>query len=94
MIEFILQLLLGSLWCYGIYAVFDNDHLLGPLGDWIESNTSTTFIRPLFGCPPCMASFHGGVLGFVMFGLTWTVLPYMICLCGLNYIIKNIIFHD
>lgn len=88
------MLILGSTWCFGIYALFDNDHLLGPAGDWIEAKTSTTFIRPLFGCPPCMSSVHGTIIGLIVFGLTLTVIPFVICLCGLNFIIKNIIFEE
>jgi hypothetical protein len=92
--EFIGELILGSLWCYGVYALFDNDHLLGPVGDWLEKFTSVTFCRPLFGCPPCMASVHGAMIGIGLFGISWTILSYCICLCGLNFIIKNIIFHE
>lgn len=92
--EFILELIFGALWCYGVYAVFNNDHLLGPVADWIESRTSATFCRPLFGCPPCMASFHGGIIGLCVFGFHLPVIPYMICLCGMNYIVKQIIFDE
>lgn len=94
MVEFINLIFVGSLWCYGVYAVFDNDHLLGPLGNWIEKKTSTAFIRPLFGCPPCQASIHGLAIGLIFFGLSFTLIPYIICLCGFNFVIKNIIFND
>ena len=94
MIDFIQYIVLGCLWCYGVYAVFDNDHLLGKFGDWIERNTSTFYIRPIFGCPPCMASFHGSIIGIMIYDFRPIVIIYVICLCGINYIIKNLIFKE
>lgn len=93
-LSFFGYLITGSLWIFGVYALFDNDHLLGKLGDWIELKTSTNFIRPLFCCPPCMASAHGLLIGLLLFGASLTIIPYVICLCGLNFIIKKAIFHD
>jgi hypothetical protein len=93
-VSFFAALVTGSLWCFGVYAVFNNDHLLGPVADWLEKITSETFCRPLFGCPPCMASVHGALFGMALYGFSLTVLPYMICLCGLNFIIKTLIFKD
>jgi hypothetical protein len=84
----------SSLWCFGIYAVFNNDHILGPVADWLEKVTSVSFCRPIFGCPPCMASFHGGIMGLIAFGFNWAVIPFVICLCGLNFIIKTLIFEE
>jgi hypothetical protein len=92
--EFMGLLWFGAFWCYGIYAVFNNDHLLGPVADWLEKVTSETFCRPLFGCPPCMASVHGSIFGLIAFGFNWTVIPFVICLCGMNFIIKNLIFKE
>ena len=93
-ISFFAALFLGSLWCFGVYAVFDNNHLLGHAGNWIEKHTSENFIRPLFGCPPCMASAHGTIIGLCLFGFSLTIIPYVVMLCGLNFIIKNLIFKD
>lgn len=92
--SFFAVLVSASLWCYGIYAVFDSDHLLGPVADWIERATSESFCRPLFGCPPCMASVHGSIIGLIAFGFNWTVISFVICLCGMNYIIKHLIWKD
>jgi hypothetical protein len=85
----------ASLWCFGVYAIFNNDHILGPVADWLERVTSVSFCRPIFGCPPCMASFHGLIIGFIAFGWgSHTLLPFVICLCGLNFIIKTLIFEE
>lgn len=68
--------------------MFDSTHLLGKLGAWIEVQTSPWFCRPLFKCPVCMASFHGGIVGVIIYDFTYTVLPFVVCLAGLNFIIN------
>jgi hypothetical protein len=90
MIE-IQTLLLASLWCFGVHAAFQNDMLLGKLGTWIELRIGYKWCKPLFGCPPCMASVHGAFISGY-FGLTPTVaLVFIICLCGLNYVINQLL---
>jgi hypothetical protein len=41
-----------------------------------------------------MASIHGAAIGLFWWGIDLRVIPFMICLCGLNFIIKNIIFPE
>jgi len=56
---------------------------------------ATVDVTPFFNCLPCMASIHG--IGFVclIFRLTtWAVLPYCIALCGFNYLISNLYYHE
>lgn len=85
--NFIINLLIGSLWCFGIYKLFDD--LLNPIAVRIEDKIGLQWCKPLFYCPPCMASVHGVIL-CIIFGITgkaWIV--YCVCLCGLNYIIQQ-----
>lgn len=91
MTDFIIYLVVASLWIWGVYAVFDSKHLLGKIAAWIEVNTSTTFCRPLFLCPTCMSSVHGILWGVLCYDFTYTVFPFIICLCGLNYIINSLL---
>lgn len=91
MIEFFCYLLGASLWIWGVYAVFDSKHLLGRIASWIEAKTSTTFCRPLFLCPVCMSSAHGITWGLILFGLSFQIIPFIICLAGLNYIINQLL---
>jgi hypothetical protein len=90
MIE-ISTLLLVSLWCFGVHAAFQNDMLLGRLGAWVEQGIGYKWCRPLFGCPPCMASVHGGVFAIVAYDFTYTAVIFVICLCGLNYVINQLL---
>ncbi len=94
MVDFILLLCIASLWIWGVHAFFEltgielwfigleNIPPVIPLPEWI--------MKPLFMCPPCMASVHGTIIWFLTshgnFG-TWPM--FCFCLCGLNYIIKE-----
>lgn len=89
--DFIIYLVITSLWIFGVYAVFDSRHLLGKVGGWVMSQTSETLCRPLFRCPVCMSSVHGGLFGVVFYDFTLTVLPFIICLAGLNFIINSLL---
>lgn len=91
---YILLIILSSLWIWGFYAAFDSKHLLGRLASKLIAGLGTTFCRPLFLCPPCMSSVHGMVIGFIYFGVSLKVLPFLVCLCGLNFIIKTILFPE
>jgi len=72
--------------------------MLARAAAWIQMRLSAYWCLPLFLCPPCMGSFHG-VLVFFLIGpaVTGSILqlitlvPYCICLCGLNYIVNQII---
>src|SRR5688572_8404237 len=85
---FIAYLLIGSVYCFGIFKIFD-DLLIGPraflelkMGKWA---------KPLVSCPPCMGSAHGFYLGLIFFGLSWNIPLYCVCLCGLNYIVNSLL---
>jgi len=89
MILFIAGLVISSAWCFGVFAVFDSKHLLGRLGSFIERIIGTNLCRPLFLCPTCMGSVHGLLSGFIYFGLSIKILPFMICLAGVNFVILS-----
>lgn len=92
MIDFIGLLLIGSTWIWGVYAIFDEGNLLGGVRKVCEKTLGTWICKPLFGCPYCQASVHGSAIGLFYFGLSWLILPYVICLCGLNFIIKEYLY--
>jgi len=85
------HLIITSLLIWGVYAVFSSRHLLGKLGAWIEDKTSTAFCRPLFLCPTCMSSVWGGVAGIIIYDFSLTVIVFVLCLAGLNYIINSLL---
>lgn len=89
MVDFILLLIITSLWIWGIHGFYQLTKLADAL-EWLPS----WFKKPLWDCPPCCSSFHGTV-AFMAFHhdlnlLLWPV--FCICLCGLNYIIKEFLY--
>lgn len=103
MTDFILLLILGSCWCWGVFTLFHEKYVLEKIGDLLrkENNDSpskmegTWYSKPLFDCPPCQASVHGFLISAIYY--EWHIYPmgaYMICLCGLNFIVKSILFPE
>jgi hypothetical protein len=92
--EFIILLIIACNWCFGIFTPFHEGYILESIGDRIRSVIGKQLSKPIFGCPPCMASIHGAAIGLFWWGIDLRVIPFMICLCGLNFIIKNIIFPE
>lgn len=91
MVDFLLLLILTSLWCFGVKTLFSEGFLLERVGDWAWGK-SEFLSKPLFQCPPCMASVHGG-LAYIFFydGPYGMSIFFLICLCGLNYLITQIL---
>lgn len=85
------HLIIASLWCFGIYAIFDSRHLLGRLGGWLQLNIGITACRPLFLCPTCMSSIHGTIWAVYFYGISWSIILFLISLAGLNFIINSFI---
>lgn len=99
MTDFILLLLIGACWTWGVFTLFHEGFILHKIGNILKEPyglgyKSNWYTKPLFDCPPCMSSFHGGIIGLLFFGLSFKVLTFMICLCGLNFIIKSILFPE
>lgn len=108
MTDFILLLIVGSCWCWGVFTLFHEGYFLERIGnklrkfDIFPGNKSmqerwigTWYSKPLFDCPPCMASIHGLLISAIYY--EWHIYPmgaYMICLCGLNFIVKSILFPE
>lgn len=87
MTDFIIYLLLSSLIIFGgRFILFEL--LPSKLVEWNEVWPRLT--KPLYACPPCMASVWGVPL-FFGFGLPLLTLPlFLVCLVGLNHIINEI----
>ena len=93
MVDFILLLILTSLWIWGFHGFFQLSGLL----DSIDTTKMPNWLKkPMFSCPPCQSSFHG-TFAFIMFHhnlniLLWPI--FVLCLCGLNYIIKEHLYES
>jgi hypothetical protein len=85
MIDFITYLIVGCLWCFGFWKLWDD--LLLPLRVKIEEYLPMKATKPLFNCVACMASVHGFFLGLYFFGFAPVIILYCFALCGLNYLV-------
>lgn len=86
------SLLVASLICTGIYALFLEGNLLSPvrvrvanfLDKRVGPRASKIIQKPLYGCLPCMAS----VWGMILVGFN---IPVILALCGMNLIVERLI---
>lgn len=101
--DFILLLIVGACWCWGVFTLFHEGYALEKVGnffrkegdDWPVKMIGTWYSKPLFDCPPCQASVHGFLISAIYYD--WHIYPmmaYMVCLCGLNFIVKSILFPE
>lgn len=83
---------INALFIWGIFCLFDDEYLLDGVGKLIERTIGTFWSMPLFRCQSCMSSLWGMAFFFSVKGFLWIVIPYCICLCGLNYILVKIVY--
>lgn len=88
------QLIIASAWVWGVHCLFSEGMILEKAGYTLERIIGTTICKPLFLCPPCQSSIHGLAFGLYFYGLSFQILIFIICLTGLNYAIKKIIYPD
>jgi hypothetical protein len=96
MIQFLLSLLPVSLGIWAIHILFQEDQLLEKAGDWMDEHWPEKINKPLWACPICMSSVWG-LIGFFALDYFFNVhhgikllIPFILCLCGLNTIILNL----
>lgn len=96
MIQFLLSLIPVSLGIWCIHILFQEGHLLEEAGDWMDNNWPEKVNKPLWNCPICMSSVYG-LIGFFAIDFFFDVhhhikllIPFIMCLCGLNTIILNL----
>lgn len=91
--DFWLRIAFGILMILGIWTLFREHMILGWLADGSRKVFHPALLKPLFDCPPCMASVWGTVVWFGTDGnisLWWPA--YCLCLCGaLKLIVCNIL---
>ncbi len=93
MSDFILLLIVGSAWIWGIHCLFADGYILEQIGEKAWVRWPKWITKPLFICPPCMSSVHGFLVSAVYYDFhIYPMLVYMVCLCGVNYILKSIIY--
>ena len=98
MTDFILLLIVGACWVWGVHCVFSEGYILERIGNKIRDKVGM-YSKPLFDCPPCMSGCHGlfiGVTGchYWFDNNAYIILPFVLCLCGLNFVIKSIVYPE
>lgn len=91
MVEFIIQIVITALWCWGFANAFDEDNIFGGLGKIIKKTAPSWFYKPTIGCVKCMPSIHG-TIWFIYFHefdfFLWIL--FIVAVSGLNTIILNL----
>lgn len=88
------DIILISAWCWGIHCLFSEGFVLEKISIIMEQVLGTWTCKPLFLCPPCMASIHGFTWGLFFYGWSWQLIPFIVSLCGLNFILKSFIYPE
>ncbi len=89
MTDFPLLLLVGSLIIIGIWNAFSPGMILGWLGSIWDRRLPDAISKPLYACPPCMASVHGTWVWFLAGGDLTMWVPFVLALSGLLRIIAG-----
>lgn len=92
MSELVLIGLVNCCLIWGIHCAFNEGFFLYGFGQILERSFGTTICKPIFLCPPCQSSLWGAIFFISAQGLSWVILPYCVCLCGLNFIIKEYLY--
>lgn len=78
-----------SLLCTGVFILFNGEGMIfSELANYIRSKVKEVYLKPFFGCLPCMSSFW--TIAYVSsFGNLFQLetLFIMVATCGLNYLI-------
>jgi hypothetical protein len=90
--QLFLVIVLNSLACLGVHCVTREGMLFGPVAEYIRSIIGEYSCKPLFDCPPCMASVWG-LLGWFYFMPSLAIVPYLLVLCGVNALISKIYYY-
>jgi hypothetical protein len=87
--DFFPRLLIASLVCFGWWNAFAPGMVFGWIADVLETRTPEWIQKPLYACPPCMASIHGTWLWFYLGGDWGMLLPFVLALSGFNRIVAG-----
>ncbi len=78
------RLVIGTLIIVGIWNAFNPGMIFGGLRRWIIFALPIWITKPLFDCPPCMASTWGTLVWFLTGGdVSWQWSLYVVALSGL-----------
>ena len=82
------HIFLTSLWCVGFWNAF-NEGMIFEKADLFLKNYLPVYIyKPTVGCVRCMASVHGVISYLIFCGFDWKIIPFVVCVSGLNVILS------
>lgn len=93
--EFVLQVLIISMWCWGFYNAFQDGEIFGGIGKILRKTLPSYVQDPLFACPICQASAHGTIWYLIL--NEWSFLPwilFIVSVSGLNYCLAKMQYDD
>jgi hypothetical protein len=88
-LDFLLLLLIGSLVCVGVWNAFLPGMIFGWLGKIWDRRLPEAFQKPIYSCPPCMASVYGSAVWVLAGGSVELWVPYVLALSGLNRLVSG-----
>jgi hypothetical protein len=87
------QLFLCVAFIWGVKALFSEPFILAPVGEKLENIFPRWFLKPLFLCTVCMASFWGSAFYWFKVGhdvVDWFI--FCVSVAGINFIISKFIY--
>ena len=87
------HIIISSLCIIGLHVAMWEGMILYRVRLFLDKLTESARIvrKPLYGCPPCMASLWGSVIWFALGNsMEWRLVLFVNAVAGLNYIIISI----
>lgn len=75
--------------CLGIYKSCRPGMIFHYFGYLMNQHAPKWVVKPLIGCPPCMASFWGVSYYVTYIGIDEHIIIFIFCLSGLNFFATN-----
>lgn len=86
--DFIKNIILNSLFIWGVYSTFQEGMIFNKIGKWLQT-LPKDIRKPLGTCPVCMSSIYG-VPGYFILMDNYTIfglISYITMIAGLNYVL-------
>jgi hypothetical protein len=88
-LDFFLLLPIACLIIIGIWNAFAPGEIFGWLGKIWDRRLPEALSKPIYACPPCMASVHGTWVWILAGGQIEWWIPFILALSGLNRLVSG-----
>lgn len=86
-------IVINALVCLGVHVLTREGMLLGSFAEYTRAVIGEFWCKPLFDCPPCMASVWG-LIGWLYLNPAMQLIPYLLLLCGVNALINKLYYYE